>query len=283
MRYFLESLSSWAYWRYVLFSRQGIQWVLSIFGAIYLFIEALDFFSVIARDQYGSYAFFVVFGTAIVISVLFRRPTSSIVLMFPQRDFSVEVRISDIFEVAGAVVISTNTEFEADVAGGKISPNSLQGQFTARYFTGSQQELIDEIQKSLAEINGTAPYSYGTTVPITTHGKTFYFVAMSSLNDAGNATTTPENVKAALSGLWAHVREAGELQELAVPLIGTGRGRLKLPRRKVIEMIAQSFVSACADGSITDRLVIVVSPDDATKFAVNLYDIKDHLRRSIVH
>lgn len=179
-------------------------------------------------------------------------------------------------------MISCNTDFEADVASGKISPKSLQGQFTNEYFPGNQNELIESFDDALKGVEGTAPYAMGTTIPITTHGKTFYFTAMSLLNDQGNSSSTIDDVKQALGGLWSHVRQAGELQELAVPLVGTGRGRVPTTRQKMIELIAESFVKTCKDGTLTDRLAIVVRPKDAKKFQVNLYDIKDHLRRSIV-
>lgn len=283
MRYFWETISSWAYWRYVLFSRHGVQWVFAVFGSIYFVVEALDFFKVYTRDMYASYAFLIFLAISIVISIMLRRPIKSALITFPQRDFTVEVRICDLFDVTGALLISTNTNFELDVAGGKISPNSLQGQFTGRYFTGNQNKLIAELGEELKLIKSSAPYPMGTTVSITTHGKTFYFTAMATLNDQGNASTTMSDVKDALNGLWSYVRKAGELQELAVPLVGTGRGRLSIPRKKMIEVIAESFVEASQEGKLTDRLIIVIHPDDAKRFEVNLYDIKDHLRQALIH
>lgn len=281
MRYFIDSLTSWAYWRYVAFSLNGMQSILAIFGAVYLFIESLDFFGIYARDQYASYAFFIVFGMAVLLSIVFRRPITSTVVTFPKRDFAVEVRIGDLFDATGAVMISTNTIFESDVAGGKIAPDSLQGQFTAKYFTGNQNDLIEQLQSELRDIDGGSPYPIGTTIPVNTHGKTFYFVAMSELNDKGNAKTNQRNVLKALDGLWQHVSEAGELQELAVPLIGTGRGRITTPREKMIELIAESFVKRSIESKVSDLLIIVVRPEDAKRFEINLYEIKDHLRRSI--
>ena len=99
-------------------------------------------------------------------------PIRSIVVSFPRNDFCVEVRIGNIFDAAGAVMVSTNTVFEFDVAGGKISPNSLQGLFTAKYYTGDQKTLIETIKTGLKGLDGP-PYPMGTTVPVNTHGKTF--------------------------------------------------------------------------------------------------------------
>lgn len=282
MRFFLDSIFSRAYWQYVVFSKAGAASILAIFGAFWLGIETLDFFGVFTRDRYGPFAFWIILALSVVLAIAFRRPIKSVLVTFPKRDFSVEVRIEDLFEVSGAVMISTNTCFESDVAGGRIAPESLQGQFTARYFTGNQSELIDLVHDALGNVSGVPPYPMGTTIPITTHGKTFYLTAMSELNDQGNASTTPENVRLALEGLWRHVQQAGELQELAVPVVGTGRGRLMLTRKKIISLIAESFVDASEDSKVAEHLVIVVRPEDATKFKVNLYDVKDNLEQ-ILH
>lgn len=277
MRFIWNSITSKAYWQYVLFSKTGAASVFSIFGVFWLIVSTLDFFHVYERDKYASYAFLIFFVLSAAISIGFRRPLRSICINFPQKDFTIEVRIEDLFDVAGAIMISTNIDFEGDVAGGKIAPESLQGQFTARYFTGNQGELLSQMSESLQSIEGSSPYPFGTTIPITTHGKTFYFTAMAELNEQGNASTTPDNVRLALEGLWDHVKNAGELQELAVPVVGTGRGRLTLSRKKMISLIAQSFVNASEHNRFSNKLVIVVRPEDASDFQLNLYDVKDHL------
>lgn len=281
MRYMLESATSWAYWRYVLFSATGIKSILAVLGGMYLIVEILDFFKVYTRDDYASFAFLIFLLLASVIAIACKRPISSVTIGFPKQDYEIEVRIGNIFDAAGAVMISTNTVFECDVATGKISTDSLQGQFTAKYYTGNQDELIGEIQSGLKEL-GQPPYAMGATVPVNTHGKTFYFTAMATLNEKGTASSTASAIKQALSGLWDYVANAGELQELAVPVIGTGRGRLQESRNKMIELIAESFVDASKDKKITDRLVIVVRPDDARRFQINLYEIKDRLRHTLL-
>ncbi len=277
LRNFFNTITSKAYWQFVLLSRTGAESVFAIFGGIYLVIEMLDFFKIYTRDEYGAWAFLIFLALAVVGSILLRPPTKSVSIKMPNGDGAIEVRVADIFEVSGAVMVSTNTNFEADVAGGKIAPDSLQGQFTGRYFTGNQIELVEQISEGVRALEGSVPFPIGTTIPVTTHGKTFYFTAMANLNEAGNASTTRELIKQALDGLWKHVRESGELQELAVPVIGTGRGRLRVSRKTVIGIIADSFVKATEEGKVTDNLVIVVPPSDAERFGVNLYDIKDYL------
>ena len=276
MKYLISSITSKAYWRYI-FSQSGIKSILAIFGLIWLIIESLDFFHVYTRDQYGSYAFFIFIAISIIISILLRRPIKAISISFPKYDFCIEVRIIDIFNVKGATMVSSNTIFEADVAGGKISVDILQGQFTAKYYTGNQSKLIKEIKEALKTIDSSSPYPMGATIPIHTHGKTFYLTAMARIGKNGNASSTIADIKSALNGLWSYVRTSGELQELAVPVIGTGRGRLKTSRKKMIAIIAESFVKASTKNKFTDKLIIAIQPEDAENFEINLYDIKDHL------
>lgn len=281
MRYILDTIVSKAYWQYVLFSRSGIESFLAVFGLFYVVVESFDFFNIYTRDKYGKYAFLIVVVLSILVSIIIRRPVRVIAIDIPQQDLQIEVMIGDLFETGGAAMISTNTVFEADVASGKISPNSLQGQFTRKYFTGNQNEVIEQIDIQLKKVVGSAPYPMGTTVQINTHGKTFYFTAMSELNDQGNASSSIEDISQALAGLWKHVHESGELQELAVPVIGMGRGRVNISRKKMIGLIADSFVKASGNKKVGDKLIIVVRPEDAKKSQVNLYDIKEHLVQTL--
>ena len=229
------------------------------------------------RGEYGDWAFPVLLLGSVLVAVIFRRPVRTVTLTLAKRDVQVDVRIDDLFGFEAATMISTNTDFESDVAGGKIAPDSLQGQFTGKYFTGNQNELLQQIGDRLEQIEGQPPYPMGTTVEVNTHGKTFYFTAMARLNEQGNAKSTLPEVRAALDGLWRHIREEGELQEIGVPVVGTGRGRLRTTRKKMIGVIAESFVRASEHGKLSDRLVIFVRPEDAKRFRVNLYDVKDHL------
>lgn len=276
MKYFINSITSKAYWRYI-FSSDGLKSILAIYGLLWLIVETLDFFKVYTRDQYGGYAFFIFIGVAIILSIIFRRPIKSISITFPEHDYSIDVQIADLFDMNGATMISTNTVFEADVAGGKIATDSLQGQFTAKYFTGNQVELTDIIREKLEETKQVLPCPMGATIPVHTHGKTFYFTVMSTLGKDGNASSTITDIKKSLEGLWSYVREKGELQELVLPVIGTGRGRSKMPRKKMIALIAESFVKASSENKITNKLIITIRPEDAENFEINLYDIKDHL------
>ncbi|MEM1193709.1 MAG: macro domain-containing protein [Pseudomonadota bacterium] len=292
MSYLWDSIRTAAYWRFAVFSRRGMQSVLAWFGGIFLVVQMLDFFGIYTEDRYSEYGFIAVIAVALIATIVFRRPTQSITYRLPQKDCAIDVAIGDILDAPGAVVISTNTTFDTDIADGVISRDSLQGQFTGRFFAGAQAGLDEVLDQSLANCpyedtgqrNGKRKrFPIGTIATVTTHGRTFYFVTMANLNDQGNAQSSPQEIETALKSLWQHVKETGELQDLAVPLIGTGRGGLKLPRPKMIERIAQSFVDASKNGVFTPRLRIVVHPSDARNFEVNLWEVRDDLGRALIH
>lgn len=120
-------------------------------------------------------------------------------------------------------------------------------------------------------------YPIGTVARVKGHGRTFYFVAMSRLDAQGTAGTTLREVEDALEALWSFILTHGELRNLSVPLMGTGRGRTGFSRKKMAERIAQSFAEASQNQIFSNRLSIVIRPEDAENFGVNLYQIRDYL------
>jgi hypothetical protein len=291
VNYLLSSVRTLSYWRYALFSLGGISRILAIMGGIYLLLEMLDFFGMYTRDRYSNYAFFVVLAFAIVAAVISRRPVTKVTYRVLRKDFTFEVLIGDLLETPSPnVVISTNTTFDTDIAGGVISPDSLQGKFTNKYFAGNTNELDKQLNAALKGVafeerqggkGKKRRYPIGTVAKVGAHGKTFYLLAMSELNDEGTAKSTPRMIDQALEALWTFVADKGEFGDIATAIIGTGRGRVGIPRKKVVERIAQTFADASQDKVFANRLTIVVHPGDAERFGVNLFEIKDYLLQSL--
>lgn len=291
MKYFFSSISTLSYWRYALFSIAGLSRTLAITGGLYLMLEMLDFFGMYTRDKYSSYAFFVVLGFAIALAIISRRPVSKVAYQIPKKDFCYEVLIGDLLESpAPNIVISCNTTFDTDIASGLINPDSLQGKFTNKFFAGNTAELDKQIIASLKGVNSVPfhegkgkkrRYPVGTVAKVTSHGKTFYLSAMAELNEEGTARSTPKMIDSALEELWQYIATKGELGNIAIALVGTGRGRINLTRKKVAERIAQSFADASRDKVFSNKLSIIVYPGDAERFNVNLFEIRDYLVQSL--
>jgi hypothetical protein len=171
-----------------------------------------------------------------------------------------------------------------------IARASLQGQLAIQFFEGQTAEIDRQIEASLAHEQYTEnpkrpgkrkEYPIGTVARVSAHGRNFYLLAMSHMNENKNAYSDPKMLDEALERLWENMASKAEIGDIVIPAIGTGRGRVSLPRKKVIEKIAQSFADASVDRTFSNRLIVVVRPEDADRFAVNLFEVRDYLVRSL--
>jgi Domain of unknown function (DUF6430) len=290
VRYFFKSISTWSFWRYALLSGSALAKLLATVGALYLFMEILDFLGIYTKAQYSSYAIIPIFLFAISYVVTTRRPITRVSYKLPNKDYVVEVRIGDVFDGSNDVIVSTNTTFDTSMANGLIATESLQGQVANRFFQSNTDEIDKQLESELANASAhqredargkKLEYPIGTVARVRSHGRIFYFVAMSRLSTNGTASSSLRDVEDALEKLWVYIVSHGELRNLSVPLMGTGRGRTGYPRKKMVDKIAQSFADGSKDKIFSNRLSIVVRPEDAENFGVNLYEIRDYLVQSL--
>ena len=290
MRHWWDTVKSSSYWRYAIFSREAAGKFFGALGVLYLLIELADSFKVYTKDKYSRFGLVFVVIPAFLFVVFTRRPISRISYKVPKKDYIFEVKIGDIFKQPGALIISSSTTFDTDMASGLISTNSLQGQVATQFFNGQTNEIDQQINMSLASenfsFNNERPrkkkdYALGTVAHVSSHGRDFYFVAMSYMNPQGNAYSNVRMMDEALSSLWLNMAKKADLGDIVMPLMGTGRGRVSMPRKKVIERITQSFADASQDTTFSNKLTIIVRPEDASKFSLNLFQIRDYLVQSL--
>lgn len=290
MKYFFKSIRTWSFWRHALLSKEAAAKVFAIVGAMYVLMDMADFFSIYTKDRYSVYAIPIMAALAICWVLATRRPITRFSYKIPGKDFRVEVRIGDLFDGNNDVIVSTNTTFDTNMASGLIDTASIQGQVATKFFNANTSEIDRQLGLDLAAASGVsrvnAPgkkieYPIGTVARVTSHSRTFYFVAMSRLNDQGNASSSPREIEDALEATWKFVRTTGNLRDLSIPLMGTGRGRVGIPRKKMAERIAQSFCDEAKNQVFSNRLMISIRPEDAEDFAVNLYQIRDYLVQSL--
>ena len=119
---------------------------LTVFGAMWLLIEHLVvFFPQMLQIGINLYLYFgsILVPLGIALYLVWRDFLSSLSVVLPGTDVSIAIRVGDIFQMKGAFIISTNTTFDTDISHRKgvasnhlISPKSLQGQFTKKYYDG---------------------------------------------------------------------------------------------------------------------------------------------------
>lgn len=290
MRYFFESIRTRAYWRYALFSSEAIGKFFAVMGILYLCVDLADAFNIYKKDQYRYYGLIILVVLALTYVLSTRRPLSRVSYKIPQKDFAVEVLIGDLFKIPGEVIISTSSTFDTDMSSGLIAVTSLQGQLATNYFNGQTTEIDRQIEVSLSREQFTSnnkrpgkkkEYPIGTVARVSAHSKNFYLVAMSHMDENGNASSDLKMIDEALEKLWVNLAAKAEIGDIVMPLMGTGRGRVAYPRKKMIERIAQSFTDACNQRAFSNKLIIVVRPEDASKFSLNLFQVRDYLGQSL--
>lgn len=234
-------------------------------------------------NQYW-YIFFV---AGICLVIWSNAPTLKFASKLGGRDVCISLVIGDIIKFNGAIIIGSNTTFDVDIRRDLISKNSIQGKFTDKYYDGTQ--VIDA--ELAAGLNGLPSeqlpeprvgkcvrYPIGTVVKLTPKGRTGYLLAISNINEHGNASGTFDDLKTALAKLWVYLGSKGSKDEpILMPILGTGFGRLRETREAVFREIVRSFVAACSESSFCDDLTIVLHGDDLVRHKMDFKDLCEFL------
>ena len=203
-------------------------------------------------------------------------------------DVKINLQVSDVLNVKDAIVIPTNTTFDTKMEDEFISVSSVQGQFQKKNFANNIGTLDNLIEKGLEGYSyekvdrihsKDKKYPLGTVSKVTYAGKHYYFVAIADINEYGKTVNTKfENIQIALEGLWSHLESRGHIENLAIPLLGTGRAGIKdASRKKVIQEIIFSFVASAKERKITENLQICIHPLDLEHKDLELDKLNEYL------
>ena len=205
-------------------------------------------------------------------------------------DTKITLRVCDIFNQKGALVIPTNTTFDTTMDDEFISVKSVQGQYQEKYFHNALSTLNKELLCSLQEVSGTLlndgritntiRYPIGTTAKVSRGLQHDYFLSVADINKYGKPeNVTFENITTALVSFWQYLNEFGHIETIRMPIIGTGRAGLKdASRDKIIQEIIFSFILAAREMKVTENLVICIHPADFAHKNLHWDDLCDYLR-----
>ena len=243
-----------------------LQTFLSVFGALWLVVEATSFFTGEENATKVQSYWYVFLILGIVISVIRLWPKNRFCFLVYGRDVFVEIVVGDIFKQDGPIVVGSNTHFETNPE--HISEDSIQGKFVSQCC--SSLKSVNQRIKSQAP---TLPVGFGTTITI--HGKSRigYFCAVAEMNNSGIAGSTLENLRLALGGLWAYVSENAEKSTINVPILGSGYSRVSASREELVREIVLSFMAAIAEKTFCDGIRIVVHRKDLRKYNIKIEDL----------
>ena len=205
----------------------------------------------------------------IVVSLLHNHEKVIYKRTMKDTDLQIEVRVSDLFSVnVSSYVIPTNTFFRTIMDGDYVSPESVQGAFQLKYFKDNFDELDRLIAKSLEQqgIKGQECFDIHGSVTkyakVDFDGRHFYFVAINDVNKYGKPENQEySNVDIAFNGLLKAIKSIGHYDDLAMPLIGTGRAAI---RKATIESVVVDTIDyfVNSDDKIARKLIICIRPKD---------------------
>ena len=229
----------------------------------------------------------IVIGPAVAWSVKRSWPMRQEEHRLELSDTRMAIKVDDILNVEGAIIIGTNTTFDTSISRGIISPNSLQGQFTNTYYD-AEEHLDSDLEMSLEHEEAALidddrkgkkrKYANGTVATVERRGRVAYMVAISDMNEHGVASSSREQVMEALGRLWQYISERGDLGELAIPVLGTGRARIPHTRREdMVREIIRSFIAASSENRFCDKLTIVIGERDYREQQMDLRELGRYL------
>lgn len=281
---FRPYLSQW-YWRQGLSLTRAAAALFSAMGALWLSVEVVTYFDPTVQSRIESlWWLFILAG--VVAAIWVNRPRHEIICQLSGRDIRLRLLVGDIFEQEGALVVGSNTTFDTDIQSGLIDRKSIQGQATTRLYdsvthldTDLAKALVglQTMEASAAKPGKSAEYAIGTVARVAPKGRTLYFLAIASLNDKGTAVGSFDELQTALPRLWEYISNAGTIEPIVIPVLGSGFSRLPEKREEIVRAIIDSFVAACAARRFTDCLTIVIYPPDFYDHAVDLRELGSYL------
>jgi len=276
---------SGSYWRNAFSTGKAVRSSLEALGALWLVIEVVSFFSQNAANTLkAQWLSFV--AISLLWTIWANRPIHQVSHRLNGRDVIIEIRVGDIFKMRGSIVVPTNRTFDTELSTNLISPRSIQGAFTKKYYDNtahldhdieSALEGVDWEEECNEKIGKRRLYPVGTCIKLTAQGVSSYWLAIAKLNNHGRAQGTVEDIRTSLPILWNYVSEMGDYGTVLIPVIGSGYSRIVRSREEIIREILKSFVAACAARKPCEKLAIVVSFSDYYDYAMSLEELGGYL------
>lgn len=229
----------------------------------------------------------VMFG--IILAFIINREKLSYSGSRDNDDLIITVKISDLFcASATSYIIPTNSFFRTNMEDEYISPNSVQGAFQNKYFKNNLEALNKIIMNnlenqgiigvdSLDKFGNVKKYPLGTVAKVDYKNKHFYFVAINDVNEYGKPINQNyNNVDKAFRGLFEAINKFGHYDDLAMPLIGTGKAAIK---EATIDRVVQETIDRFlnTNDKISRKLIICLSPKDYIDGKVNMKKVANYL------
>lgn len=259
--------------------------LLAFFGALSLFASIVSLFPALHKIDLllKEINFFLIFFLLLIIAIVKNIPKNYFEKRIDNKDVHIALKIGNITKERKSIVVPINDEFDVKLGGNTMKSNSIKSQIINKFFDGDLNSLQTKINSKLKDNFYTSfriqkCYKMGTTVRIENNNRIFYFVVNSKKDsNSKRVRANEEELIPTLNELWSYLSTRGSKDEIAIPLLGTGNGRLSTKREDVFKTIVRSFISSCAEQSYCKKLILVISPKDMREYEINIEELKDFL------
>ena len=238
------------------------------YGALWLAVESVSAFFISLKPE-GVIWYSALLVLAALGGVWRACPTRRIEFPIPGSDSSFEIRIGNVFDGTGVVVIPVNEYFDGEL-GDHVSEQSLHGRFIRDVLAGQSKTFVDLTSKALAAVapeesgvlrpNGRRDkYAIGTVARVDLNDQRYLLVALSHTDLLSlKASATVNDLWTCLAGVWKGIREYSNGKPVRIPLIGSGLSGTGLPPGNLIEIMVTSFLCHTKDRKVADRVTLVL-------------------------
>ena len=244
---------------------------LIVLGGYWLLFEPIGLFNDKVQD-FGWFGFFGLNIISLITTLIFFRPNKNISITLPESDTKINIKVSNILEQEGSIIIGTNDTFDTEL-GDIIHPNSLQGQLLSVIYRSNQTALDNNLNTSLENISSELDsskefgklyrYPIGTIACIEKNNNRYFLTAFNKmLSNETRVTTDISTFHTSLANCWKEIRNKGQHENVHIPVIGTKFARSGLENHIVIQLIIMSFIIANKQENVSPSLTVHIHKSD---------------------
>lgn len=280
------------YW--TLYKSRLVSWyfifdICKYFGGFWLIIEPASYFSdqfATAIKPYG----LCIFLLSIAIAVIQNKPRLKFKYFIKEKDVYINIVIGDLMKMKKKdLIIPANVHFITELTDTLISENSVQGQFTKKYYS-TISHLDSDIENSLngqpysiedpRHLGKEKRYDLGSVAKLSIKKDNIrlfwaYLFALAKFNEHGVCQSDMGEFQRTLPSLWNFIQTRGQLSDLAMPIIGSGYCRIDASREDLFKEILMSFLAATRNNKFCKSLTIVIYYKDISEMNIDLDSIKE--------
>lgn len=243
----------------------------------------------------------VYLGLALILALLAQSGFARYSRKFKDSDFRISIRMNDIFDCDGTIIIPCNNIFTSSlrILGDKNSIHRqtiMRNRMPKNSDLTSEEDLNRQVKEQLSQeryseyIADIPPYTffdesytaykYGTLVPaevnIDRKKRNVILFAMSEFINVGVPSVENEDLFDYIDRMWDYIEKNGIAdQRLVIPLIGTGAAGVGKKKQVVARYIMNTYTTRARRLRISE-LTVCIYPGDYLNGEIDLAELKEY-------